>query len=500
MSRSRVLMLLALALALGGVASAQLSGIAGATPRTASLPGTACATVTAPAEPAPTSTATSSSPTPTPTAGSPTPTSSGGTMDTITNVSASVAVVSGGLQLFVTADSTTPMETMTALLSATGSSSQPLQLTMNPPALGAAAGQSTWTSGIITTSALPLGTYDVTVDAADQGGTSVTGVPAGSFIFPDGVSMSACLSEKTVTYGSKVTVSGTVTYEPGGAFVALPGQTVRIFAHPGAASPVEKVVTGANGRFTAVLPKEAASMDWVVQAGGPYLNTATVTLPMKVDLPTVLSGFHATLNQFWQVSFRACLALPGGVPGRISALSGLTIQYATAPGGPWRTLGTVPRQAGTACGNGGRAFSGKLSAQRNYAYYRARYAGGAGPAGTALLSSVSGEMLAWKYADRIVSLRVSPGSVAAGGKLTVSGVLQFYLAKWRNYGGQQVPIILLPKGSKQWYYWLVVPVTNSRGQFSLTFTDPVSATWSAEYQGNSTHLATVGAMIYVPVS
>jgi hypothetical protein len=489
MSRSRVLMLVWLALALGGVAAAQLGGIAGAATRTSSLPSSTCAAVIAPAEPGPTSTATSSSPT---------PTSSGGTVDTITNVSASTAVVSGGLQLSVTADSTTPLETMTALLSAAGSSSQPLSLQMNPPAGGAQAGESTWTSSTITTSALPLGTYDVTVDAADQAGTSVTGVTAGSFDFPDGVSMSACLSANTVTYGGKVTVSGTVTYEPGSAFVPLAGQTVQIFAQAGAASPVQTAVTGDGGHFTAVLPEEAASTHWVVQAGGPYLNTAAVTLPMKVDLPTVVSGFNATLNVYWQVGFHGCLTLRTGVPGRVPSVSDLIVQYSTGPGGPWHTLGTVRPQLGIACGNGGRTFSGTLPARFNYAYYRAWYRGAAGPASTVLLPSVSGKVLAWKYVDRIISLRVTPHSVAKGGKLSVSGVLQFYLGKWRNYARQQVLIILKPKGRNTWY-WYWVTVTNSRGQFSATFTDPVSATWSAEYLGNATHLASVGAMFYVPV-
>jgi len=485
MSRSRVLVLLGLTLALMGAASAQLGATAsGATP------GTAGAAAMAPAVPL--------DPTPTATGGDPAPTSTGGTDDTITVLSAIASVVPGGLQLSVTADSTTPMATMTALLTDPGSSGQPVQLTMNPPAGGAVAGQSTWISGTLTTAALPLGAYDVTVSAADQG-TSVTEVPAGTVAFPDQVLMSAGLSAKTVTYGGKVTVRGTVSYEPGDVFVPLAGETVQIYARAGAAAPVATAVTGANGTFTATLPKESASMNWFVQAGGPYLDTATVTLPMKVDFPTALPGFHATLNQFWQVSYRGCLALAAGMPGRVPSLSGLVVQYSAEPGGPWHTLGAVPGQTSIACGNGGRTFSGTLPARLNYAYYRAWYKGGAGLAGTGLLSSLSGKVLAWKYADRIISLSVSPHSVAKkNGKLTVSGVLQFYSAKWRNYGGQQALIILQPKGSKNWY-WIAKAVTNSRGQFTVTFQDPVSATWSAEYLGNSTHLATVGATVYVPV-
>jgi hypothetical protein len=55
-----------------------------------------------------------------------------------------------------------------------------------------------------------------------------------------------------------------------------------------------------------------------------------------------------------------------------------------------------------------------------------------------------------------------------------------------------VLIILRPHGSGTWY-WIAKSKTDSAGKFSATFTDPASATWSAEYTGNSTHLATVAS-------
>lgn len=522
-------------------------------------------------------------------------------MDTITIVSASTTVVTGGEELSVTADSTTPIVTMKAHLINAATNIDTLDLPMQPPAGGAAAGQSTWTATFSESTpppGLPPGTYYVTVDAADQGGTTVTGVPAATtpsvtlsvdnsvvsydhqhptisgkvtvllpgataptpyanqqivledshlgrvnlttdasggyvhmFLSPqpgetvsvavppsatvaaasspntvtftthtDQVKLSASLSAKTITYGSKVTVKGTVTYAPGSTFVPLPGQTVRIYSRASSNSPVATAVTGGTGNFTAALPKESASVRWVLRVGGPYLNTATSTLPMKVNMPTAVTGFAATLNQFWQVSFHGCLALPAGVPGYVPSLAGLTIQYAAHSNGPWHTLGApVASQRSFACGNDGRTFSGTLPARLNYAYYRAVYAGGADHTGTGYLPSASGTVLAWKYEDRITSFTVSKRSVSKGGKLTVTGRLQYYLAKWRDFPGQQVLIILRPQGSKAWY-WIAVARANSAGYFSVTFTDPVSATWSAEYLGNSAHLATVAAMIYVRVT
>ncbi len=521
--------------------------------------------------------------------------------DTITVGSAVTTIVPagadgpGGEELTLTVTSTTPLTSLTVQLSdpTTENTAAPA---MSQLAADATTGVSTWSSGIIT---MPLGTYDVTVSAADEGGATVTGASAGTFafqetptvtmtvnqvlsysnqhpvlsgtittlvpgaaspepyadaqvvladsvlnsvtlttnasggfsypfadpqpgeaftvqvlptdtvaaassatdtftVYPDQVAIAASLSAKAVTYGGKVTVSGTVSYAPGGTSVPFPGETVRIYNRAGATAPVATAVTGSGGRFTAVLPRQSGTVHWVLQAGGPYLGTASVTLPMKVSLPTLISGFQATLNPYWQVSFHGCLALPAGVPGDVPSLSGLTIQYAPSPSGPWHKLGAVPSQQSAACGHGGRTFSGKLPTPLNYGYYRAWYAGGTDVTGTGYLASASVKAFAWKYEDRITSFSVSPRTVAERGKLTVTGVLQFYSGKWRNYASQQILIILRPQGSKGWF-WITKVNTNSSGKFTATFADPVTATWSAEYQGNSAHLATVAAMVKVTV-
>jgi hypothetical protein len=220
--------------------------------------------------------------------------------------------------------------------------------------------------------------------------------------------------------------------------------------------------------------------------------TTSVSPPAKTARPTVVSGFAATLNQYWQVSFHGCLALRDGVPGSVPSLAGLTIQYAADRNGPWRPLGGLAKRPSQGCGHGGLAFSGVLPTRLNYAYYRATYAGGRDRAGTGYLGSVGGEVLAWKYGDQISSFATSKRTVGRGTKLTVSGQLRYYSGKWQNHAGQQVLIILRPHGSGTWY-WIAKADTNSAGRFSATFTDPVSATWSAEYTGNSTHLAAIAA-------
>src|SRR5262249_24774239 len=173
--------------------------------------------------------------------------------------------------------------------------------------------------------------------------------------------------------------------------------------------------------------------------------------------------------------------------------------YAAGPNGPWRLLGGLAGQARLACGHGGLAFSGVLPARLNYAYYRAMYAGGTDKAGTGYLGSVSGKVLAWKYGSLFSSFAISRQTVAKGSQLTISGQLLYYSGAWRSHAGQQVLIILRPHGSGTWY-WIAKSKTDSAGRFSATFTDPVSATWSAEYAGNTTHLAAIAAKHDVRVS
>jgi hypothetical protein len=324
----------------------------------------------------------------------------------------------------------------------------------------------------------------------------------------DPVQLTASLSAKTITYGAQETLSGTVTYTPTpGTTTKMPltNQTVDVYDSKTPQTPAVTGKTDGNGNFSITLPNTTGTT-WTVAAGGsvqngnPYLSTATVPLPESVNLPTAITSFHTTLNQYWQVSFSGCLGLTEPIPGAyVTNTSGLTIQYSPWPNGPWRTL-SRGYQLGNACGAHGRSFSGKTTAKINYAYYRAYYPGttaAATPSTPKYLSSASGQVLAWKYADRITAFSVSPTVVPKGGKLTARGQLQYYYRGWRNFGGQQVLIILSLNGKGGPWYWLVKVRTNSTGHFSATFKDPVSATWSAEYEGNSTHLAAGAATIYV---
>ena len=150
----------------------------------------------------------------------------------------------------------------------------------------------------------------------------------------------------------------------------------------------------------------------------------SVPLTLKVVHPTAISSFKATLNQYWGLSVSGCLGFPAGdKTERITHTSGLTVEYAS-PGGSWKKLGAINgNEADHACGTGGIEFSGSFTAPENYAYYRVVYAGTTGA--TSYAATNGNSVLAWRYDDRITDFKVSPTTVNAGGKLTISGVLQY---------------------------------------------------------------------------
>ena len=215
-----------------------------------------------------------------------------------------------------------------------------------------------------------------------------------------------------------------------------------------------------------------------------------------VTLPTAITGFQVRLNESGQLSYSGCLGPPSTVTSKIPArVPGLVIRYAAKRGGAWPRLGSATF-TGHGCGNQGEAFAGSLAVKLTVAYYQAYFPGGTGVQGTRYAAAHSQTLLAWKFADRITSFAVWPPTVATGHVLTVRGTLQYYHSGWHGYGGQQVLVIFRRTGTGNWYY-IAQPTTGTTGAFSATFTGPGSATWAAEYLGDSTHLATVSPMTYV---
>jgi hypothetical protein len=305
----------------------------------------------------------------------------------------------------------------------------------------------------------------------------------------------------TETYGRSVTVTGTLTYPSGATPEPVSGQGIWIGGRPGdVGGPLATGKTGADGSFS--IPLSAQPTGTTLYVGTTFqsdLNAVETALRVNVVNPTVISGFKVSLNQYWALSVSGCLGFgSGNTAQRFANTSGLTVQYAASTKGPWKSLFAINRNETASCGTGGVRFTGSHTAPLNYAYYRVVYAGTTGA--TSYAPTSSNAVLTWRYIDRITSFKVSPTTVNAGGKLTVKGTLQYYYYGWRNYSGQTIWINLRPKGSSIWY-WMVKVKTNSKGQFSATFQDPISATWEAQFDGNNSngvgHLSYGSPEVYV---
>ena len=95
------------------------------------------------------------------------------------------------------------------------------------------------------------------------------------------------------------------------------------------------------------------------------------------------------------------------------------------------------------------------------AYYRAHFPGE--PQQSEQWQASDGPArLAWKYLTKISPFKVSPRSVARGGRITISGRLLQHTSAWRGFGHQQILIIFRRPGSKLWY-WIVKTKTSAMG-------------------------------------
>jgi hypothetical protein len=312
--------------------------------------------------------------------------------------------------------------------------------------------------------------------------------------------LSLAVNPVTETYGKPVTVTGKLTYTSASTPVA--GQQVWVNTTKDSAGALATATTTSTGAFTITLPQQSAGGTlYVGSASATDLSGVVEPLTLNVVHPTEITSFATSLNQYWGLSVSGCLGFPAGdKTERMEHTSGLTVEYASSPGGSWKKLGAISgSESDQACGTGGIKFTGSFEAPENYAYYRVVYAGTTGA--TSYAATNGNAVLAWRYADRIIDLKVSPTVVNAGGKLSVSGTLQYYYSGWRNYSGQTIVIYLHPKGSSTTWYWLVKVKTNSKGQFSMTFKDPVSATWQAVFDGNDSngvgHLLAGSSDVYV---
>jgi hypothetical protein len=305
--------------------------------------------------------------------------------------------------------------------------------------------------------------------------------------------VSATVRPEDFTYGhvTEATLTGVSQYQVGSTWKPLADSS--IYVNDGGS--VATVATNANGRFSwkflPSLPDDGTDWGVLNTAGGVKESQAYGTVHIAV--PVSFSSFGASLDPFAVLHAHGCVQT--SVSGAAQPGGSVTIEYAAKPSGPWTRLGKLSlgfADSPPTCPDS--YFSGSLRVKLANAYYRASF----GPTPDYLATASRADHL-WKNVTRIVSFKVSPRSVGRGGDITVKGRLEQYTRSWRSYARRQILIVLRPKGSKTWY-WIHKVTTNARGYFSKTFTDPVTADWSAAYDGDATHFASSAAIDHVTVA
>jgi hypothetical protein len=295
-------------------------------------------------------------------------------------------------------------------------------------------------------------------------------------------------------YG-KQSITGTLTYQSSLSQNSAPGG-VPITATASGQQTVT-TTTGANGSFSMMLPAITGTTTWNLssqandQATTPFLAGTTTSISATQTWPATLSKFKATLSKYYVLTVGGCLSSTLS-PVPPPDYPTVEIQYERTTAGPWVELGTVSTTQMTGCP--GAAFLAQGTAPAASAYYRAYFAGDL-TYQAATAGSVKAALIATRFSPFASSATTLPTSTS---KVTISGTLQYQAASWHGYAYQPV-LLIYSKNDKTWYayQWLK---TNSKGYFSKAFTDSIgTAYWSANYDGNATHLVAGARVIKVTV-
>ncbi len=341
---------------------------------------------------------------------------------------------------------------------------------------------------------VPTDQYDVEVMENQSWGSASVSLPTS--VDEDTTSVSAQVTPEDFVYGSKVkaTLTGTASYESDGQLEPLGDYPVEVTTGDSKTS----LTTNSNGQFSLTYPPSDGAAWSVLVGDGVLLAQSQATGTIHVQVPLSVKSFSASLSTRELVTVSGCVAVT--VPG-FSAPDGIVIvQYSKGRYGPWQFLswGQMTVAGGPSCHGDDRSYFTVTQLMPSAsAYYRAYV-----PSTANYLSAESRAVYRWKYFTQIASVSVSPLTVARNGKITVSGQLEVWLSRWRDYGKQKVWIVIRLPGPT--YYWLRKNIkANADGRFKASTKArdgwPNGALVSAYFPGNSTHFEAIGKLYCIRV-
>ena len=276
-----------------------------------------------------------------------------------------------------------------------------------------------------------------------------------------------------------VTISGVLQYEgDDGTWKPLPDRTIQVSELGTVYTPA---TTAADGTFTATLtltrsttaPTQQVDARWIpsTMADETFFSWADTTVTVtNFDAQVSFTSFTATANADGTITVGGELTID---PVYFSVT--VQIEYSADGASGWQPLGSPLSPSGGSFGP--TTFQAPLPA----AWYRAAVLPGPGTLGTA-----SAAVKAGRTVTRVSRFKVSAAKVKAGLSFKITGALQQDVnGTWKALAGQQVWILLQPKGSSTWY-WYSKPVTASTGKFSATIkvgNGMPCAWWIPAFQG-----------------
>ena len=247
----------------------------------------------------------------------------------IGSVMCSAADDVGNVSVQLTATTTLTSVTIGVLESGVGTVlSVPMQLSSGSNAGGQ---ETTWSvPSPITQGKLPYGDYDVTVDAADSGGASVTGEFAGFLDFLKYPTLTLSSSASAVDYDHQsVTLSGTLTYLlPDGTTQTPAGEPVTLSGQ-GMQWPLTTSAGGAFSQLVDPVPGPGLTEDdFSAQAAAPDadpLSSPVVSVAFTADELTATDQWAASpVGYLTTATLEGTVTYAGG--GSPEPVAGISIQ------------------------------------------------------------------------------------------------------------------------------------------------------------------------------
>jgi hypothetical protein len=371
----------------------------------------------------------------------------------------------------------------------------PVYLSTSSTPIAMTDGEGSYTAQVALTSGTTA--YSVDVQESQTWGSAGVSVPVSRQT--DATMVSAQVAPQDFVYGSKAkaTLTGKASYQSNGHWQPLAGYPVQVTVGDKKAS----VITRADGQFSLTYPPSDGTNWLVVVGNGGLLGYSYANGVIHVAVPLAFKSFSATLSNRELITVSGCVGVT--VPGFAAPGGIVVVQYRTSQHDPWNflTWSQMTVSGGPSCHGDDRSYftvTHVIPSPAN-TYYRAYV-----PATANYQSAASRALYRWRYFTQILSLKVSPLPVAKHGKITVGGQLQVYVKGWRDYGKQDIWIVILAPGSTDWN-WLTKNVEASAdGQFKGTAKAkggwPNGALVTAYFPGNNTHFQAFGNAVCIKVT